>query len=99
MIDNKKEAHELTEAKKNDLNLRLQTARRFWESGEHKRAADAFREALNLEHRDPCFSRYWLASCLFHRVAFDELYGLLHHHDGHARSWRFAPALAAFSPH
>ena len=64
-------------ATKNDLKLRLRTACRFWESGEYKLAADSFREVFDLEHDDPYFSRYWLASCLFQLGSFDELNKLL----------------------
>ncbi len=76
--------------------LRLKTARGFWESGDYRRAADSFRAVLNLEHDDPGFSRYWLASCLFQLGSFDELDKLLQQHDDHSGIWRFAQALDAF---
>ncbi len=86
-------------AKKNDLMLRLATACRFWESGEYRRAADAFREVFEVEHDDPYFSRYWLASCLFHLGSYDELDKLLQQRDDHSGVWRFAQALEAFRLH
>jgi len=86
-------------ATKNDLKLRLRTACRFWESGEYKLAADSFREVFDLEHDDPYFSRYWLASCLFQLGSFDELNKLLQQQDDHSGIWRFAQALEAFRLH
>ena len=86
-------------ATKNDLKLRLRTACRFWESGEYKLAADSFREVFDLEHDDPYFSRYWLASCLFQLGSFDELDKLLQQQDDHSGIWRFAQALEAFRLH
>ncbi len=76
--------------------LRLNAARRFWESGEYRRAADSFRAAFNLDYDDPCFSRYWLASCLFQSGSFGELDRLLQQCDDHSGIWRFAQALEAF---
>ncbi|HUY33944.1 MAG TPA: hypothetical protein VMV69_14450 [Pirellulales bacterium] len=83
-------------AKKNDLMPRFRTARGYWESGEYKRAADSFRELFDLERDDPCFSRYWLASCWFQLGSSDELDTLLRQQDDHSGIWRFAQALEAF---
>jgi len=83
-------------AQKSDLMLRLKTARSYWESGDYKRAAHSFREVFDLQHDDPCFSRYWLASCLFQLGSFDELDKLLQQRDDHSGIWRFAQALEAF---
>ena len=86
-------------AMKNDLLLGLRMARRFWESGEYKQAADTFRKVFDLEHKDPYFSRYWLASCLFQLGLFDELDRLLRQQDDLSGIWRFAQALEAFRLH
>ena len=86
-------------AKKADLMIRFQSARRYWESSDFKRAADSFREIFKLDHRDPYFSRYWLASSLFQLGSFDELDKLLRQHDDPSGIWRFAQALAAFRLH
>ena len=86
-------------AEKNGLLLRLQTACRYWESGEYKWAADSFRQLLDLDHDDPYFSRYWLASCLFLLESSDELDKLLQQQDDHSGIWRFAQALEAFRLH
>jgi hypothetical protein len=86
-------------AKKNDLMSRLRTACKFWVSGEFERAAESFREVLVLDHKDPYFSRYWLASCLFQLGSSDELGKLLKEKDDHSGIWRFAQALEAFRLH
>ncbi|HVC92498.1 MAG TPA: tetratricopeptide repeat protein [Pirellulales bacterium] len=78
------------------LVARFQTACKFWESGDYQRAADAFSEVLDLEPGDPCFARYWLASCLFQLGPSDELQKLLRVRDDHSGVWRFAQALLAF---
>ncbi len=83
----------------NDLNPGFQTARRSWTSGEYRRAADAFRDVLQLDHNDPQFSRYWLASCLFLLGSPNELDELLRQHDDNSGVWRFAQALQSFHLH
>jgi tetratricopeptide (TPR) repeat protein len=83
-------------AKQNDGRQRFQTARSIWRSGEYQQAADIFREVLQLNHDDPHFSRYWLASCLFQLGSSGELDGLLRQHDDNSGIWRFAQALHAF---
>jgi hypothetical protein len=71
----------------------------LWESDEYQRATNSFRELLALEHDDPCFARYWLASSLFQLGSFDELAKLLQQRDDHSGIWRFAQALEAFRQH
>ena len=84
------------EAKQNDRSLRFRTACRFWVFGEYERAAASFREVLELEHDDPRFARYWLASCLFQLGSSDELDELLQQHDDNSGIWQFAQSLHAF---
>lgn len=84
------------EAKRNDWILRFRTAYRFWGFGEYERAAEIFREMLELKHDDPCCAHYWLASCLFQLGSSDELDELLQQHDDESGIWRFAQALHAF---
>ncbi|MDA1055270.1 MAG: tetratricopeptide repeat protein [Planctomycetota bacterium] len=84
------------EAKRNDWLLRFRTAYRFWGFGEYERAAEIFREMLELDHDDPCCAHYWLASCLFQLGSSDELDELLQQHDDESGIWRFAQALHAF---
>ena len=85
--------------KKNDLMPRFRAACESWESGEFKRAADSFRQLFNLDLQDPYFSRYWLASSMFHLGSYDELEKLLQRQDDHSGVWRFAQALVAFRLH
>ena len=87
------------EAKQDDRILRFQTACGFWVFGEYERAAASFREVLELDHDDPRFARYWLASCLFQLGSSDELDELLQQHDDNSGIWRFAQALHAFRQH
>lgn len=77
----------------------FQMACEFWVSGEYNRASDVFRELAGQERGDPWFSRYWLASCLFHLGSYDELDELLEQRDDHSGIWRFAQALEAFRRH
>ncbi len=84
---------------KNDLSRRFQTARRLWETGEYRRAAESFGELFDSERGDPRFSRYWRASCLFQLGSSDELDALLQQRDDHSGIWRFAQALEAFRLH
>jgi hypothetical protein len=86
-------------AKSRDLLPQFRAACRCWESGDYQRAVVLFREVIALEHGDPFFSRYWLASCLFQSGSFDELDRLLLKHDEHSGIWRFAQALEAFRMH
>jgi hypothetical protein len=86
-------------AKKNHLMQQFRTARGFWDIGEFKRAADSFRELFDLDRGDPCFSRYWRASCLFRLGSTEELDLLLKQQDDHSGIWMFAQALEAFRLH
>ena len=86
-------------AKKSELMPRMRAACGFWVSGEFERAADSFREVLELDHQDPHFSRYWLASCLFQLGSSDELGRLLKEQDDHSGLWRFAQAMDEFRLH
>ena len=86
-------------AKQDDRILRFRTACGCWVIGEFERAAASFREVLELDHDDPHFSRYWLASCLFQLGSSDELDELLQQHDDNSGIWRFARALHAFRQH
>jgi hypothetical protein len=85
--------------KKSDVKQRFRTAEEFWVFGEYKLAAESFREVLALDRKDPHFSRYWLASCLFHLGSYDELDKLLLEHDDSSGVWRFAQTLEAFRRH
>jgi tetratricopeptide (TPR) repeat protein len=87
------------DAQQNERRLRFRTAYRCWVSGEYEQAATFFRELLALEHDDPHFARYWLASCLLQLGSSDELNELLQQHDEHSGIWRFAQVLHAFRQH
>lgn len=71
----------------------------FWVLGEYEQAGACFRNVLELDHADPHFARYWLASCLFLSSSSDELDELLQQHRDDSGVWRFAHALRAFQRH